>query len=87
LSNPPEGLIGSKIKPLRPVNAGSKIPISNTRVNVPNAVEKARLAVISGVTCIVVWAVAALGFNGPGYVHLLLSVGLFLVMWGITVPT
>jgi hypothetical protein len=87
LSNPPGGLIGSKIRPLRPVSAGSKIPTFNRRVNVTNAAEKARLAVISGVACIVVWAVAALGFNGPGYVHLLLSVGLFLVMWGITFPT
>jgi hypothetical protein len=49
-------------------------------------VHKARLAVISGVICIAIWAVAALGFNGPGYVHLLLSVGLFLTMYGITMP-
>ncbi|HWZ59782.1 MAG TPA: hypothetical protein VNW46_12475 [Gemmatimonadaceae bacterium] len=38
---------------------------------------------ITGVTCIIVWAIAALGFDAPGYVHLLLSVGLFLLMWGI----
>jgi hypothetical protein len=37
----------------------------------------------SGIACIVIWAIAALGFDAPGYVHLLLSVGLFLLMWGI----
>jgi hypothetical protein len=48
---------------------------------------KPRIIMVSGITCIAVWAVAALGFNGPGYVHLLLSVGLFLVMYAITLPS
>jgi hypothetical protein len=64
------------------VSAAGNVPTSHNRVNV----SKARLGIIGGVTCIAIWAVAALGFNAPGYVHLLLSVGLFLLIWGITVP-
>jgi hypothetical protein len=64
------------------VKAARNVPTSNERVNVP-ALSKARIGIISGIVCIGVWAVAALGFNAPGYVHLLLSAGMFLLMWGI----
>ena len=64
------------------MNAGRNVPTSNERVNMP-ALSKARIGMITGIACIVIWAIAALGFDAPGYVHLLLSVGLFLLMWGI----
>jgi hypothetical protein len=34
---------------------------------------------------IVLWAIAALVFDGPGWVHLLLTVGVFTVIWRIVV--
>ena len=33
------------------------------------------------------WAIATFGFNGPGWVHLFLSVGVFLVIWRYSVIT
>ena len=33
---------------------------------------------------LVFWAVATFGFDGPGWVHLFLSLGVFLLIWGIT---
>jgi len=38
-----------------------------------------------GVALIVIWAIVALGFNGPGWIHLLLTVGVFIVIWRIVV--
>jgi hypothetical protein len=64
------------------VKAALNVPTSNERVNVP-ALSKARIGIISGVVCIGVWALGAFAFNAPGYIHLLLSVGMFLLMWGI----
>jgi hypothetical protein len=62
------------------VKTARNVPTSNKRVNV---LSRGRMGVYSGIACIVIWAIAALGFDAPGYVHLLLSVGLFLLMWGI----
>lgn len=33
---------------------------------------------------LVFWAVVTFAFNGPGWVHLFLSLGVFLLIWGIT---
>jgi len=38
-----------------------------------------------GIALIVIWAIVALGFNGPGWIHLLLTVGVFVVIWRIVV--
>jgi hypothetical protein len=38
-----------------------------------------------GVALIVIWTIVALGFNGPGWIHLLLTVGVFIVIWRIVV--
>jgi hypothetical protein len=43
------------------------------------------LGILAGIALLVVWAVVALGFNGPGWIHLLLTVGVFLVIWRIVV--
>lgn len=32
---------------------------------------------------LVVWAIATFAFEGPGIVHLLLTLGVFLIIWGI----
>ncbi|HEX3865560.1 MAG TPA: hypothetical protein VHV78_02370 [Gemmatimonadaceae bacterium] len=41
--------------------------------------------IVIGVALIVIWAIGALGYNGPGWLHLLLSLGVFIVIWRIVV--
>jgi len=43
------------------------------------------LGILAGIVLIIIWAIVALGFNGPGWIHLLLTVGVFLVIWRIVV--
>lgn len=42
-----------------------------------------RLYTIAGVILILIWAAAIVATDAPGWIHLLLSVGLFLVVYGI----
>jgi hypothetical protein len=39
------------------------------------------LGLVAGVVMLVGWAIATFVFNGPGWVHLFLSLGVFLVIW------
>ena len=39
------------------------------------------LGILLALVLIAVWAVVALGFNGPGWIHLLLTVGVSLFLW------
>ena len=41
--------------------------------------------IIGGLALLVIWAIAALVMNGPGWVHLLLTVGVFVIIWRIVV--
>lgn len=41
--------------------------------------------IIAGVLLVVVWAVVALVMNGPGWIHLLLTVAVSLIIWRIVV--
>lgn len=43
------------------------------------------LGIVVGVVLIIIWAIVALGFSGPGWIHLLLTVGVFIVIWRIVV--
>jgi hypothetical protein len=45
------------------------------------------LGLIAGVVMLVGWAISTFVFNGPGWVHLFLSVGVFLVIWRYAVLT
>jgi hypothetical protein len=45
------------------------------------------LGLIAGVVMLIGWAISTFGFNGPGWVHLFLSVGVFLVIWRYSVLT
>lgn len=40
---------------------------------------------IAGIAMLIVWAVAVLRFAAPGWMHGLLTVGVFLVIWRIVV--
>lgn len=41
------------------------------------------LGIIAAIVMLVVWAVAAFGFDAPGWAHLLLTLGLFLLFWRV----
>ena len=41
------------------------------------------LGIPLGLIMLAVWAVATFAFSGPGWVHLLLILGVFMVIWGI----
>ena len=43
------------------------------------------LSVIGAVALLIVWAYLAFTTAAPGYVHLLLTLGVFLLIWRITV--
>ncbi len=39
------------------------------------------LGILLALVLVAVWAVVALGFDGPGWIHLLLTVGVSLFIW------
>jgi hypothetical protein len=41
--------------------------------------------ILAGVGMLVVWAIGTFAFEAPGWIHLLLSVGVFLVIYRIVV--
>ncbi len=43
------------------------------------------LGIIAAIALLAIWAVAALVMNGPGWVHLLLTVGVSLLIYRIVV--
>jgi hypothetical protein len=43
------------------------------------------IGILVGVGLLIVWAVAALVLDGPGWVHLLLTLGVFIVIWRVVV--
>ncbi|HVZ78977.1 MAG TPA: hypothetical protein VG818_13425 [Gemmatimonadaceae bacterium] len=43
------------------------------------------LGILAAVAMLVIWAVVALGFSGPGWIHALLTVGVALLIWRIVV--
>jgi hypothetical protein len=42
------------------------------------------IGILGGIALIVIWAVAVF-LEGPGWVHLLLTVGVFVIIWRIVV--
>jgi hypothetical protein len=43
------------------------------------------LGIIAALAMLVVWAIATFVFEAPGYIHLLLTAGMFLLIWRIVV--
>ena len=43
------------------------------------------LGILLGVAMLVIWGIGALAFNAPGWINLLLTVGVFVVIWRIVV--
>jgi hypothetical protein len=43
------------------------------------------IGIIAGVALLVIWAIGALWYEAPGWIHLLLTVGVFVIIWRIVV--
>jgi len=41
------------------------------------------IGIIAGVALLIVWAVGTFVYMAPGWIHLLLTVGVFIVIWRI----
>jgi Family of unknown function (DUF5670) len=45
------------------------------------------LGLVAAIIMIVVWAIGTFALDAPGWIHLLLTVGMFLLIWRIAVVT
>jgi hypothetical protein len=43
------------------------------------------LGILAGIALLVIWAIGALMYDAPGWIHLLLTVGVFLILYRIVV--
>jgi hypothetical protein len=43
------------------------------------------LGILVGIALLVIWAIGALIYDAPGWINLLLTVGVFLIIWRIVV--
>ena len=43
------------------------------------------VGIIVGIALLVVWGVATFAFEAPGWIHLLLTLGVFIILWRIVV--
>ena len=43
------------------------------------------IGILAGVGMLVVWAIGTFAFEAPGWIHLLLSVGVFLIIYRLVV--
>jgi hypothetical protein len=41
------------------------------------------LGILLAIVLVAIWAVVALGFSGPGWIHLLLTLGVTLFIWRV----
>ena len=44
-----------------------------------------KYGILVGVGMLIVWAIGTFAFEAPGWIHLLLTVGVFLIIWRIVV--
>ena len=45
------------------------------------------IGIITAIVMLIAWVVGALVFDGPGWIHLLLTVGVSMLIWRIVVIT
>jgi uncharacterized membrane protein len=41
--------------------------------------------ILGAIALLIIWGVATFGYDAPGWMHLLLTVGVFLLIWRIVV--
>jgi hypothetical protein len=84
LSNPLGGLVGSKTKSLRPV--AFSVAISLTQgTGCSELGQHMDIGLLAGIAMLIVWAIGTFVYEAPGWIHLLLSVGVFIVIYRIVV--
>ena len=54
-------------------------------VTVTTSPSRMDIWIVAAIAMLIVWAVATFAFPGPGWVHLLLTVGVFVLIWRIVV--
>lgn len=69
---------------LRPL-LGVKLVSAHTPVNQPRAPARMDLYIVAAIAMLVVWGVGTFAFGAPGWVHLLLTLGVFLLIWRVVV--
>ena len=79
---PYEGLIGSKMNSLRPLDLE---PPGMYRAYSDRSIARMDIGIIAAIAMLVVWAVATFASEAPGWVHALLTAGVFLLIWRIVV--
>ncbi|MFN2400509.1 MAG: hypothetical protein ABR543_18010 [Gemmatimonadaceae bacterium] len=47
--------------------------------------DRVDIGIVAAVAMLVVWAIGAFAFSGPGWIHGLLTLGVFLLIWRIVV--
>ena len=45
------------------------------------------LGILGAIVLLVIWAIATFGFEAPGWIHLLLTLGVSMLIWRIVVRT
>ena len=45
------------------------------------------LGLVAAIIMLIVWAIGTFALDAPGWIHLLLTVGMFLLIWRIAVVT
>jgi hypothetical protein len=87
-SDPPGGLNGSKSESLRS-SRGVTSHLSNDynlrTCNLTVNENEMDLGIVAALIMIAVWAVVTFTTEAPGYVHLLLTIGFFLLFWRVMV--
>ena len=43
------------------------------------------LGIVTGIVMLIVWAVGTFAFEAPGWLHLLLTIGVFLIIYRIVI--
>jgi uncharacterized membrane protein len=45
------------------------------------------IGLVAAVFMLIVWAIGTFAYNAPGWIHVLLTVGMFLLIWRIAAVT
>ena len=43
------------------------------------------IGIIAGIVMLIVWAIVTFVYSGPGWIHLLLTLGVTLIIWRVVV--
>jgi hypothetical protein len=79
---PYDELIGSKTKSLRPKDLE---PPGMYRAYSDGSIALMDIGIIAAIAMLVIWAIATFTTDAPGWMHALLTAGIFLLIWRIVV--